>query len=489
MQRAGAAAAAEIVRRFPRLVGAGVVIATGSGNNGGDGWVVASALHAAGIRVRVVECLPASTEDARVERAAAIAAGVPHEADVDALMRGPEALAVDAILGTGMRTDAPVEGDAARAVGTLIARQRRGTAVVALDVPSGMDATSGHDVGGLRCSLTLAFGTLKRCHLVSRAGCGEVVLLDIGLGAHAAASRGAMLATAAWFRAALPPIPAHAHKGTRKKIAILGGAVGMAGAVILAARAALRSGAGLVKCVVAPDSLRAVQEAEPSALAAAWPTDHAALGREIADWADAVLIGPGLGREHGRTMVERLLSGFSGPVVLDADALNAFAGDVASLAALLGRRSALLTPHPVEFARLLGLNVDEVLAERFNLPARLAAESGAAVLLKGVPTVVAAPGAETMVVAEGTAILATGGSGDMLGGMAATLLAQTGDAARAGALAAYVHGRAASLVSARDVRGYTLDDVMLALPVVWSLPVPAPRPPVLAELPAAGEPP
>jgi NAD(P)H-hydrate epimerase len=243
----------------------------------------------------------------------------------------------------------------------------------------------------------------------------------------------------------------------------------------------------LVKCVVAPESLGAVQESEPAALAAPWSGDASTLRRNVEDWADALLIGPGLGRDGARAFVEELLHAYGGPVVLDADALNAFAGDVAALAPLIGNRAALLTPHPAELARLVGCTVDEVLAQRFTLPARVAAECGAAVLLKGVPTVVASPSGEMIVVAEGTPVLATGGAGDLLGGIAVTLLAQGGAAATAGALAAYAHGKAAWLVSPRDVRGYTLDDVLLALPVVWSLPSPLPRPPVLAELPAVGE--
>lgn len=487
MQRAGAAAAAEIARRFPDELGPGVLVVTGAGNNGGDGWVVAAALHAAGIAVRVVECRPAATADARAERESAIAAGVPHTASLDALATGAERIAVDAILGTGLRPGTPLDGDTAVGVAALLGRQRRGTRIVALDVPSGMNADDGLDAGGLPCDLTLALGTLKRCHVVSRAGCGEVVLLDIGLGPHAEASRGATLATPSWFRASLPTIPADAHKGTRKKVAIVGGAEGMAGAAILAARAALRSGAGLVKCVVASESLRAVQEAEPAALAAAWPTEDAALERDVAGWADAILIGPGLGRANARALVERLLRGTRVPVVLDADALNAFAGDASALAPLLRDRPALLTPHPAEFGRLVGREVDRVLAERFTLPAQVAADVAGAVLLKGVPTIVSARDGTSTVVAEGTPMLATGGAGDLLGGIAVTLLAQTGDAPLAGALAAYAHGKAAWLVSARDVRGYTLDDVLLALPVVWSLRPPAPRPPVLVELPAVGE--
>jgi NAD(P)H-hydrate epimerase len=131
--------------------------------------------------------------------------------------------------------------------------------------------------------------------------------------------------------------------------------------------------------------------------------------------------------------------------------------------------------------------VQQVLDDRFEWPARLAARTGAAVLLKGTPTVVAAPSGETTVVAEGTPILATGGAGDLLGGIAATLLAPLRDGAVAGALAAFAHGRAAWNVSARDVRGFTLDDVLRELPGVWSLEPAAPRPPVIAELPAVGE--
>jgi NAD(P)H-hydrate epimerase len=393
---------------------------------------------------------------------------------------------VDALLGTGLTGDEPLRDDIARAVALLHARRTRGATIVALDVPTGLDATSGRHVGAPACALTVTFGTMKRGLLVARAVCGEIVLLDIGLGVHAVTRGVPRLATPAWFRAMLPAIPADAHKGTRRKVAIVGGAPGMAGAVTLAARAALRSGAGLVKCVVAPESLLAVQEGEPHALAAVWPLDDDAMASTIAAWADAVLIGPGLGRGN-RALIERLLTHFRGPVVLDADALNAFAGEASSLRPFMTQRAALLTPHPAEFARLAGTEVESVLENRFEVPAKLAVDTGASVLLKGVPTVVSSPGGNTVVVAEGTPILATGGAGDVLGGIAVTLLAQTGDATLAGALGAFAHGRAAYDVSARAVRGHTLDEVLAALPGVWSLQPPAPRPPVLAELPAVGE--
>ena len=487
MQRAGAAAAAEIATRCRDAAARGVVVVTGPGNNGGDGWVIARALHAVGLRVRVVEAAAARTPDAIAERALALADGVQCDADVDALLSAPESLFVDALLGTGLTSDEPLRGSIAHAVAMLHTHQRRGARIVAIDLPSGLDASVGVNVGAVACALTLTFGTMKRGLTAARDICGDIVLLDIGLGAHAQQASRCRLATPQWFRASLPLIGADSHKGTRKKIAIIGGGAGMAGAVILAARAALRSGAGMVKCAVAAESLLALQKAEPAALASAWPADDASFDEHIARWADAILIGPGLGREHAREIVERALRVFAGPVVLDADALNAFAGDVGALGSLVGSREALLTPHPAEFARLVGRDVAEVLHGRFDAPGVLASQLGATVLFKGVPTIVASPTGESIVVAEGTPILATGGAGDMLGGIAATLLAQSGSALMAGALAAFAHGRAASSVSARQVRGFTLEDVLSALPAVWSLAPAAARPPILAELPAVGE--
>ena len=487
MQRAGAAAAAEIAHWFGDRLAHGVLIATGPGNNGGDGWVVAHALHAVGVRVRVVECAPAMTADARAERAQALAAGVEVSARTSDLLAGGESIVVDGLLGTGLSSNGPLRGEIAVAVEKLQLLGDRGAAVVALDVPTGLAASTGRSATDLRCARTITFGTIKRGHLVARGACGAITVVDIGLGAHVReASERMHLVSDAWFAETLPRIEADAHKGARKKIAIFGGAHGMAGAVVLAARAALRSGAGLVRCVVAAESLPPIQEAEPAALAATWPEDDAGL-RAITEWADAILIGPGLGGGAARELVTRMLSAWNGPVVLDADALNAFAGDVATLGRLLAGRQALLTPHPAEFGRLTGQDVSEVLDGRFELPSTLAAATGAAVLLKGVPTVIAAPSEATRVVAEGTPTLATGGSGDMLGGIAVTLLAQTGDAAVAGALAAFAHGRAAAAVGTSQVRGHTLDDVMLALPAVWSTRAALARPPVLVELPAVGE--
>jgi NAD(P)H-hydrate epimerase len=294
----------------------------------------------------------------------------------------------------------------------------------------------------------------------------------------------------AWIAQQLPPIAADAHKGTRKKLAIVGGAEGMAGAAVLSARSALRSGIGMVKLIVAPPSLRIVQETEPYALAAPWPDDDAGVDSTILKWADAVVIGPGLGRDDAsRALLERILRTWRGPILLDADAITVFETRANELAALLAGRVALLTPHPLEFSRLSGITAADVIANHFDVALPLARELGATILLKGVPTVVTAPTGDRLVTATGTPALATGGSGDLLSGIAGTLLAQLGDAFVAAAVGAFVHGRAAERVPAvrsGSVRGVTLEEIVAELRNVWDFDARPTRYPVLAELPAIG---
>jgi NAD(P)H-hydrate epimerase len=336
---------------------------------------------------------------------------------------------------------------------------------------------------------------MKRGHLVARRQCGGVAVLDIGLGEYGELTDGAPLLVDEWWVADhVPRIEPSAHKGVRKKLVVIGGAEGMAGAAILAGRAAMRSGIGMVRLLVGAESVRAVQEAEPFALAGAWPPDDATVDEQIVQWADAVVIGPGLGRAPAaRALVERALTRWRGPVLLDADALTIFAGDLDVLRGLIGDRAALLTPHPAEFARLMGCTVDDVLARRYDIGAELAERTGATVLLKGVPTVITSADG-SFVSATGTPVLAAAGSGDILSGIGGTLLAQMGNALHAGAAAAWIHGRAAEAASVGDqrannagVRGLTLDDVLAALGQAWRLSRAPSRYPVLLELPRVGE--
>ncbi|HEV8410721.1 MAG TPA: NAD(P)H-hydrate dehydratase, partial [Gemmatimonadaceae bacterium] len=284
----------------------------------------------------------------------------------------------------------------------------------------------------------------------------------------------------------VPSIPANAHKGIRMKLAIIGGAKGMAGATVLAARAALRSGIGMVKIAAADESIAAIQASEAAVMCARWPQNDDEF-KAVFDWANVVLVGPGLGLgAAARAFAERVLDEWRGPVVVDADALTAFSGRAAALGALLEGRPAVITPHAVEFSRIAGVSPDEVNSRRFEIAGELARAVHATVLLKGVPTIVS-DGIATDVSASGTPVLATGGSGDVLGGMVATLLAQGSDARSSAAAAAWVHGRAAEIAGAGQVRGVNLNDVIESLREAWRLEEKIVPAPILAELAAVGE--
>ena len=488
MQRAGTAAAGEISRRYSERLRSGVVVFAGPGNNGGDGWVVAGTLARWGVEVTVVEVAKATkakSPDAVTEREAAIdSVKLADSFDDDA------ALVIDALLGTGFEGDP--RGNVSEAIATINELHGRGAHVAALDVPSGLDATTGQHSTCVVADVTLSFGGIKRGLLLARDCCGEIVALDIGLddlSARATKERATresslpILVDGEWVRSRIPPIRFDAHKGIRKHLAVVGGGKGMPGAVVLASRAALRSGIGLVRVLVAPENVSPVLAAVPSALISEWPSSENQIKAEISKWADAVVIGPGLGSsKDARSLVERILRDSKVPVLLDADALNVFEGDAKSLGKLLEGRPALVTPHVAEFARLAGIDVKTVPGDRFDVGLDLARQLGATVLLKGSPTVIFTPDGDRHVIARGTAALGTGGSGDLLDGIAGTVLAQTQDATVAGSCAAWVHGRAAEFCE--YVRGTTLEDVLYALPRAWNEIEPAPEAPVLAELPA-----
>ncbi len=467
MRAAAFNAATVICYRFTEQLRAGVTIVTGPGNNGGDGWALASALDALGIVVRVREIARSRTPDAVAERVLAerLLTAEPLGAGV----------IVDAMLGTGS-TGELRDGvrDAAREI--AVARAR-GAVVVALDLPSGVDATHGATGETVVADLTISFGSCKRGSVISRAACGEIIVVDIGLGG-AAPEALPLLIDAAFARANVPHIAADAHKGTRKSVAIVASGDNMGGAAILAATGALRSGAGLVTVITAPGNIGAVHARIPEALVA--PLMNASTS--IANWADAVLIGPGLGTDDAtRDLVHRVLTEWRGPVVLDAGALGAFDGDLNALSQILRGRPAVITPHPGELSRLIDRDIKYVLDNRFDIGLEVARALDATVLLKGTPTVVSNPTGARFVVAAGTPVLATGGSGDALSGMIVTLLAQGCAPSVAATCAAWVHGRAAELTP--GVRGYRLTDVLERLPQAWAIDTPPPRYPVVASLP------
>jgi len=479
MRAAAFNSASLICARFPGQLRRGATVVTGPGNNGGDGWALASALDAAGVNVQVREVVPSRTPDAIAER----------EISVRLVTNGPMAsgVIVDAMLGTG--STGGLRDPMLDAATEIAAARTRGAVVVSLDLPSGVDATRGvvpaptdtnNDAqlpATVVADMTVSFGSCKRGCLISRAACGEIVVVEIGLGAVAATLPS--LVDAAFVRNNIPSIAPDAHKGTRRSVAIVAGSANMGGAAILAATGAMRSGVGMVQVITAPGNVAPMHTRIPEALVASLDKASAT----IQNWADAVLIGPGLGRDDAtRELIRSVLSSWRGPVVVDAGALSAFDGDMDALSDILRGRPAVVTPHPAELGRLIGRNVKYVLDNRFDVGPDVARKLGAAVLLKGTPTVVSDTDGERLVVASGTQVLATGGSGDALGGIVATLLAQGCAPGIAAACAAWVHGRAAELTP--GVRGYRLTDVLDRLPQAWTLDVPAMQYPVLASLPA-----
>lgn len=478
MQRAGIAATEIMVRRLGDALGGGVVVLTGPGNNGGDGWVVAGQLAERGIPVRVHEVVESRTGDAFQMRSAVMPRVALGTGD------GSEMVVVDALLGTGARgVPTRALADAVRAI-----HQRRaaGAVVVSLDIPTGVDATTGATSLAVSADLTISFGTVKRGHLLARGQCGAIVVVDIGLGPHAEGTDGApLLVDEAWVANVVPMIEPDAHKGRRRRVLMVGGARGMAGAVILAARAASRSGIGSVRALVEEPSLAPVQSAAVEATAASWPLAGADLSA-LLEGCHAVLVGPGLGRTaEARHLLEMVLEVWQGPTVLDADAITLFEAEIPWLGAALAGRQALLTPHVRELARLVGTTDDEIIKNRFEVAQDAAHALGASILLKGVPTVITGPTGESMVSATGTPALATAGSGDVLAGIAVTLLAQIGDSITSGGAAAWIHGRAGEIANAgRPVRGVNIGDVLDALSHAWRLNTSPPAAPSLTELPA-----
>lgn len=472
MQNAGVAAATVIARRFRELVSAGVEIRTGPGNNGGDGWVVAGELARLGIPVQVIEALPPGKPDA-------IAAKEAAEARSFGKVSGQTAIVVDALLGTG--SVGTPRGEIRSAVQSINDARMRGAEVVALDLPTGLEASTGTVSEAVHATLTLSFGTLKRGHLIARDVCGAIDVLDIGLRDFGKpASEDCVLADDRWVAANIPRIQADAHKGTRKRLAIIAGDRGMAGAAILAGKAALRSGIGLLHLIVASENRDAVHVAIPAALVSTYE-ELLAQPAETLRSADAIVIGPGLTPNHAQAILD-VLPGSKAPVVLDAGSLTSLAGDITAMKSLVRNRELVLTPHPAEMGRLVGQSSADVLANRFEVGATVARELGVTVLLKGTPTIVSGAGGRRVVSATGTPALATGGSGDLLSGIIGTLLAQTEKGFESAICGAWVHGRAAELCGTS--RGVTLDDILYAMPAAWNIPTSQRMPPVLTSLPA-----
>jgi ADP-dependent NAD(P)H-hydrate dehydratase / NAD(P)H-hydrate epimerase len=465
MENAGRSVAAEMLQRIAGLQRKTITIVCGKGNNGGDGFVVARHLANAGCRVRVVvlEKPNRLSPDAAIHAKTAATMGrsggitMRHAVGPRGLAAEPHPeVVVDAIFGTGFSgTPAGVAGAAIRWINTS------GAYVVAVDIPSGVHGSTGNASGeAVRADLTVALAMAKTGNVVG-AGyeCGGTLVIgDIGL------PSGVMAKTKfpAWrvqeqdVAAVLPARPLRAHKYSAGKVFVLAGSRTFTGAAALCAEAALRSGAGAVVLGI-PASIHHVlakKLTEVILLPLPETPGGTIAGRALEEllkrcsWADAVAIGPGIGRNaETDALVQELVGDVDRPMVIDADALTAMAGGGGTLRRKGSLR--LVTPHTGELSRLTGAPAGAIDADPLSSAVNAARKLGCAVALKGAPTMVTAPGRELMVNGTGNPGMATIGSGDVLTGLVAGLCAQGMELFPAAWAGVFIHGRAGDLAAAR----------------------------------------
>jgi len=457
MQRAGRAAFRELLRYWPEPEHLHVFC--GTGNNGGDGFVIAAlALQR---RVPVTVWQVGATEkirgDALAARQYAEREGVSIEAFAGTIPSS--GVIVDALLGTGLR-DA-VCGAYADAIGAINAS---GLPVLAIDIPSGLSSDTGEILGNaVAARVTVSFIGLK-LGLFTGSGpdcCGAVRFSDLNVPPEVferVAAEATRLDLGVLAPALLPPRPRSAHKGLFGHVLVVGGDHGMAGAAAMASEAALRVGAGLVSCATRAEHVPIVVGRCPEVMAHAVRS-----GQDLEPLlarASVVVIGPGLGRAAwGQQLLQRVLQSEL-PMVVDADALNLVSEGAAG--ASLPRDRWLLTPHPGEAARLLHCSTSDIQRDRFQSARALQQRYGGAVVLKGAGTLVAAADG-VAVCNDGNPGMASGGMGDVLSGVLGGLLAQKLTVADAARLGVCIHGRAGDLAAAAGERGTSATDLMAFL--------------------------
>lgn len=462
MERAGCAVAEAAA---VRIHGGRVSVLAGTGNNGGDGFVAARILAAYGHPVQVI----LTGEAARLKGDAAIAfnrwGGHPESASSVALAEC--ALVIDAIFGAGL--DRPIEGPTAGLIEMINAS---GIPVLAVDLPSGVNGTSGAIMGvAVKASHTVTFFRRKPGHLLlpGRLHCGIVEVADIGIPERTLESIKPRTFTnrPGLWGAAFPLPKVEGHKYTRGHAVVVSGGASTTGAARLAARGALRAGAGLVTIATPREAL--ATNAASSLAVMVRPVDGATeLAEFLADKRhNAVVIGPGGG--VGLAMREAVGAALASDAsaVLDADALTSFENGPEELFTRIrtrGPRPTVLTPHQGEFSRLFSsIWKDKTLKDKLEKTRAAARLSEAVVLLKGPDTVVAAPDGRAAIADNAPAWLATAGSGDVLGGMIGGLLAQSMRAFEAACAAVWLHGEAAVAFGP----GLISEDLPEALPGVY----------------------
>ena len=460
MERAGARVFRSLFRRWPGA--RRIAVVCGSGNNGGDGFVVARRARQRGCEVRALGIGDPDRmgPDARAMRRAMEEAGAPLEPFAPALLRGAEVV-VDALFGTGLSR--PVAGSA----GAAIAAMNAGPApVLAIDIPSGLDADTGSVLGdAVRAALTVTFIGRKRGLYTGEGpdvrgaiefdtlGVPERVLDRVP--ASALRLDYDALAGDDFFA----PRRRSAHKGHGGHVLVVGGDEGFAGAARLASEAAARVGAGLVSVGTREAHAAAVSGGRPEIMSRGVEDESAFAA--LAERASVVAVGPGLGLgPWGERCFAQVLALSPRPLVVDADALNHLAAMGPSAPA---RGDWILTPHPGEAGRLLGVAAAAVQADRFSAAAEIRARYGGVCVLKGAGTLVATGTGPPGVCVDGNPGMATGGTGDVLTGVVAGLAAQGLSPDRAAALGVCIHGRSGDRAARRGERGLLAGDLLAEL--------------------------
>jgi NAD(P)H-hydrate epimerase len=462
------------------------VIFCGPGNNGGDGLAIARHLAVRGYEVRIFLMTDRALRgDAEVQLGICRRQGLhiqdieSEEGLIEALEHASESdVIVDALFGTGLAR--PLDGLYAELVEEL---NDLDVPRVAVDLPSGLNGSRSTPLGPhVQADLTVTFAAPKIAHVFPPASeaVGELVVADLGIPPElvdeVAEEGGALyLLRSEELADLLPPREPGTHKGDYGHALIVAGSPGKGGAAILAARAAVRAGAGLVTAAVPEPVLTVVDLGSIESMTLGLPCR--ASGQLAAVAADRVLaaaegksvlaLGPGLGQEEETAeAIRRIALETALPLVLDADGINAFAGWAGGLRSR--QAETVLTPHPGELGRLLGIPTADVQADRIGSVRRAAAETGAVVVLKGYRTLVATPEGEINVNPTGNPGMASGGTGDVLTGLIAGLIAQGLEALDAALLGVYLHGLAGDLavVEAGEV-GLTAGDLLTFLPAAF----------------------
>jgi hydroxyethylthiazole kinase-like uncharacterized protein yjeF len=417
-----------------------ILVLCGPGNNGGDGFVAARWLQQRGHSLTVIACVSVNSMTGAAGIMARQYGGAVHPVPEDPaglLMPSPD-LIVDALFGTGLAR--PIEGAAERLLRALAVTR---APVLAVDVPSGLDADTGQPLGPLLpATRTITFHRRKIGQVLEpgRRLCGQIEVADIGIPQHLGTSRVVANAPAVW-RAQVPALAPAAHKYKRGHVVIWSGPPDMTGAARLAARGALRAGAGLVTVAGTP-AATAVNAAHLTAIMVRAMAEPAALAGFLADpRITAIVMGPGAGSTPATAALVGEALTARAPLVLDADVLTAFEDQPDTLFGGIRQRPApvVLTPHDGEFRRLFGGHA----GSRLDRAQAAAARSGACVVLKGPDTVVAAPDGRASINENAPPTLATAGSGDVLAGFIAGHLAQGMPPFEAASAAVWLHGACA----------------------------------------------